>query len=626
MNLVIVLGVIITLASGAPVAWQLSRHHPKGLIVLFMTEMWERFSYYGMRGLLIFYLTQHFLFDDGVSNTQYGSYTSLVWLMPVVGGLIADRWLGTRKAVAFGALLLVAGHLLMAVGEGPQAHQAVVWHGRHFDVHTPQLANGARSEIVVDGKPYQIGAATDGGLKIDGLPAASLLPGELPKGGYTLETHRDTGYLNLFYLALSLIIMGVGFLKGNASSTVGKLYAAHDPRRDPAFTLYYYGINLGSFWAGTLCGWLGQSVGWWAGFGLAGAGMLLGWVVFVLGKRTLEGHGEPPDPARLKQPLFGPVNREWVIYLASLAGVGLIWLVVGQAPIVRLVFSLMSGGVLLYVLWFAITKCGRIARERLMLAIVLVLGATVFWALYEQAGNSMNLFADRNTDLHITKAASLFDLFGQRFAWGSADQIAAIGFRPAHWWNWIDTGMTASQTQNFQPGYLLILAPLFAVLWGFLGRRNLDPNPVLKFGAALLLVGASFLFLVFGARFVDASFRMPLMFLALAYLVQEIGELCLSPVGLSEITKLSPPLIVSTMMAVFFLSNSGGQLVGGWIASLAQTDTVGGQVTDPKASLEAALGVYGAIGWGAIACGVLFLVLAPFIKGWAHGADETAAG
>lgn len=626
MNLVIVLGVIITLASGAPVMWQLARNHPKGLIVLFMTEMWERFSYYGMRGLLIFYLTQHFLFDDQFSNTQYGSYTSLVWLMPVVGGLVADRWLGTRKAVAFGALLLVAGHLLMAVGEGPQAKQDLVWKGAHYAVQTPELANGGRGHIVVDGHAYLIGAAKDGGLAIEGLPAASPLPHDLPPGGYRLETRRDQGFLNLFYLALALIVMGVGFLKGNASSTVGKLYAPHDPRRDPAFTLYYYGINLGSFWAGTLCGWLGQSVGWWAGFGLAGAGMLLGWVVFVLGKPLLEGRGEPPEPARLKQSVLGPLNQEGLIYLLSLAGVGLVWLVIGQEQIVKLVFSLMAGGVLLYVLWFALTKCSRLERERLMLAIVLVMGATVFWALYEQAGNSMNLFADRNTDLNITHAATLFDLFGQTFALGSADQIAAIGFHPAHVWNWIDTGMTASQTQNFQPGYLLILAPLFAVLWGFLGRRNLDPNPVLKFAIALLLVGTSFLVLVFGAGFVDASFRMPLIFLALAYLVQEIGELCLSPVGLSEINKLSPPLIVSTMMAVFFLSNSGGQLVAGRIAGLAGTQTVGGQVVYPKAALNAALGVYGAIGWSAIGCGVLFLILAPLIKGWAHGADETTEG
>jgi POT family proton-dependent oligopeptide transporter len=276
------------------------------------------------------------------------------------------------------------------------------------------------------------------------------------------------------------------------------------------------------------------------------------------------------------------------------------------------------------VAWFAATKCGRIERERLMLACVLVLGATVFWALYEQAGNSMNLFAERNTDLHITHAARVVTLFGQQVAFGSADQIAAIGFQPVHWWNWVDTGMTASQTQQFQASFLLILAPIFAALWGWLGRRNRDPDPTLKFGLALLQVGGSFLILLFGARFVDASFRMPLMFLVLAYFVQETGELFLSPVGLSEITKLAPPMIVSTMMAVFFLSNSGGQLLAGWIAAQAGTQTIGGQVIDPKASLDAAMHVYGAIGWGAIVVGVVFLGLSFLIKGWAHGADDTS--
>jgi POT family proton-dependent oligopeptide transporter len=622
MNLVIVVGVIVTVLSGAPVLLQLTRNHPKGLIILFLTEMWERFSYYGMRGLLIFYLTQHFLFGDAFADAQYASYTSLVWLMPVVGGLVADRFLGTRKAVAFGALLLVAGHSLMAV-EGPQASQTMLWHGRRYEVQVTGRADTARSRLMVGGRAYAIGPAQDGGLKIENLPAAAPLPSVLPKGSFSFETHRDGRILGVFYLALSLIVMGVGFLKGNASSTVGKLYAKNDPRRDPAFTLYYFGINLGSYWAAIICGLIGQTVGWWAGFGLAGLGMAAGWVIFVLGKPLLQGQGEPPNPEALKKPVIGPLKREGLIYLLSLAGVGLVWLVIGQALVVKGVFAVMSAGVLAYVAWFVVTKCGRIERERLMLACVLVLGATVFWALYEQAGNSMNLFAERNTNLDILHVAHIVTLFGQQVAFGSAAQIAAIGFAPAHWWNWMDTGMTASQTQQFQAGFLLILAPIFAALWGWLGRRNRDPDPMLKFGLALLQIGASFLFLLFGARFVDASFRMPLMFLVGAYFLQETGEMCLSPVGLSEITKLSPPLIVSTMMAVFFLSNSGGQLLAGWIAAQAGTQTIGGQVVDPKASLDSAIHIYGAIGWGAIVVGVVFLGLSFLIKGWAHGADDT---
>jgi POT family proton-dependent oligopeptide transporter len=623
MNLVIVVGLLVTVLSGAPVLVQLLRNHPKGLIILFLTEMWERFSYYGMRGLLIFYLTQQFMFDDKAANAHYSNYTSLVWLMPVVGGLVADRFLGSRKAVAFGALLLVAGHSLMAF-EGPQAKQWVVWQGHRYEVRVEGRGDAAQSNVIVQGRAYAIGPSKDGGLKLEGLPATASLPNVLPKGSYSLDTKRDQNVLHVFYLALSLIIMGVGFLKGNASSTVGKLYAQYDPRRDPAFALYYFGINLGSFWAAIICGLIGQTVGWWAGFGLAGLGMAAGWVIFVLGKPLLQGKGEPPDPAALRKPVLGPLKREGLIYLLSLLGVGVVWLVIGQSLVVKIVFVAMSAGVLAYVAWFALTKCSQVERERLMLACVLVVGATVFWALYEQAGNSLNLFAERNTDLHLTHAARVFSLFGQQFAFGTADQIAAIGFKPANWWNWVDTNMTASQAQQFQPGFLLILAPIFAALWGFLGRRNLDPDPMLKFGLALLQVGLSFLIMVFGSKFVDPAFRMPLMFLVLAYFIQETGEMCLSPVGLSEITKLSPPLIVSTMMAVFFLSNSGGQLVAGWIAGLAGTQTVGGQVVDPKASLDAAIHVYGQIGWGAIGVGVVFLVLSFFIKGWAHGADDTA--
>lgn len=636
MNLIIVVGMIVTVLSGAPVLYQLTRSHPKGLIILFLTEMWERFSYYGMRGLLIFYLTQHFLFDDVAANGQYAAYTSLVWLMPVIGGLVADRFLGTRKAVAFGAMLLVAGHSLMAI-EGAQAKQALVYQGARYEVQVTGRADAAKTDLVVAGKAYAIGPSKDGGLKIEGLPTTAPLPSVLAKGGYSLDTKRDNGVLNVFFLALSLIVMGVGFLKGNASSTVGKLYGDHDPRRDPAFSLYYFGINLGSFWAAIICGLIGQTVGWWAGFGLAGLGMAAGLVIFLLGKPLLQGKGEPPDPEALKRPVVGPFKREGLIYLLSLAGVAIVWLVFrgneatqiaiswpfkAHLTLVALVFSAMSSGVIGYVIWFAVTHCGAVERQRLMLAGVLVFGATVFWALYEQAGNSMNLFAERNTDLHITHAAHVINLFGQQVAFGTSDQIAAIGFK-AHWWNWVDTEMTASQTQQFQPGFLLILSPIFAALWGWLGRRGKDPDPTLKFGLALLQVGASFLILLFGAKFVDASFRMPLMFLVMAYFVQETGEMCLSPVGLSEITKLAPALIVSTMMAVFFLSNSGGQLVGGWIAGLAKADTIGGQVVDPHAALDGALKVYGSIGWGAILVGVVFVGLSFLIKGWAHGADDT---
>jgi len=296
MNLILVLGVVITLLTGAPVLIQLLRNHPRGLIILFFAEMWERFSYYGMRGILIFYLTQHLLFNDETANLQYGSYTSLVYLLPLLGGLLADRYLGTRKAVAFGALLLVAGHLTMAV-EGRPSQQTLTYAGATYEVAAHGRMEGRQVRLMVEGQPHEFGPAPNGGLAIKTLPAGAPLPNVLPQGSYTLETRADPLGRNAFFLAVSLIIMGVGFLKPNISTIVGQLYSQGDPRRDSGFTLYYYGINLGAFWASILCGLLGQTVGWWAGFGLAGVGMAAGFVVFVWGKPLLQGKGEPPNPA-----------------------------------------------------------------------------------------------------------------------------------------------------------------------------------------------------------------------------------------------------------------------------------------------------------------------------------------
>src|SRR5215213_3530026 len=273
-----------------------------------------------MRGILIFYLTQHLLFDDATAGAQYGSYTSLVYLLPLIGGLLADRWLGTRKAVAFGALLLVAGHLTMAV-EGTPAQQTLTYAGQNYPVAAEGRMESRQVRLMVAGQPHEFTATADGGLEVKGLAAGGPLPAVLPKGSYELTNKVDPFGRSAFYLAVSLIIMGVGFLKPNISTVVGQLYPQGDPRRDAGFTLYYYGINLGAFWASVLCGLLGETVGWWAGFGLAGVGMAAGWVVFMLGRRALQGKGEPPDPEALRQPVAGPLNREWAIYGLGVLGV-----------------------------------------------------------------------------------------------------------------------------------------------------------------------------------------------------------------------------------------------------------------------------------------------------------------
>lgn len=590
MDIIWLVGIAVTVVSGIPVLWQLSRGHPKGLFVLFFAEMWERFSYYGMRGLLIFYMTQQFLFKDEFAQGQYGAYTSLVYLVPLIGGLLADLYLGTRKAIAFGALLLVAGHFMMGV-EGKPAQQTLTYQGTTYVFEVQGRMEARQARIVVDGKRYEYGASPDGGFEIKGLPATTALPAVLPKGSYQLGVIEDQPiFKDIFYLALALIIMGVGFLKANISTIVGQLYEQTDPRRDAGFTLYYYGINLGAFWASLLCSWLGTTYGWWAGFGLAGVGMLLGFIAFGLGKSWLEGRGEPPKPELLKRSGLGPINVEWTIYLLGILGVGVVWLVVQQHAWVTNMLIVGSLLVLAYLLVFMITQCTFVEAQRIILALILVAASTVFWTLFEQAGSSLNQFAERNTQLTI---------FG--------------------------VALTAAQTQSFNAGMILILAPIFSALWAGLGRINLDPNPALKFGLALIQVGAGFFVLVWGTQFADASFKVPLIFLFLTYLLHTTGELFISPVGLSQMTKLAPAAVASTIMATWFLASSWAQMIGGWVAQLTAAETVAGQVLDPGKALQTYVEVFKMIGMYGLAIGAGLIVLSPILRYLAHDRVARAA-
>ena len=620
MNIVVAAGILVTLVTGIPVLIQLLRGHPRGLIICFLAEMWERFSYYGMRGLLIFYLTQHFLFDSKTAGGHYGSYTSLVYIVPLLGGFLADRYLGTRKAVAFGAILLVAGHLTMAV-EGRPATQTLQYAGQTYEFQVKGRGEERTARIVVGDKPYEVAANERGDFEIKNLPAHSALPAVLPKGQYQLGVKdRDPLYLNIFWLALSLIIVGVGFMKANVATLVGQLYPQGDPRRDPGFTLYYYGINLGSFWAAILCGLLGVNLGWAAGFGMAGLGMLAGFVVFVLGKPWLLGKGEPPELGKLKAPVLGPVNREGLIYAASLGVVGLIFFLVQYTPVVSATLVAGMFGSLGYILWFAFVKCQKVERERLLLATVLVLGAVVFWTLFEQAGSSLNLFAATNVNLVLLSHPVKW--FGGAIVLGSPEQLAAAGWSTAGKL-WVNTAFNAAQTQAINAGWILIFAPVFAALWTVLGRRGRNPGPMVKFGLSLVQVGAGFLILLVGAYFADGAFRMPLIFLVLMYMLHTSGEMFMSPVGLSQMTKLSPLSIVSFVMAVWYMALAMANLFGGWIAGIASTETIGGQVLDPAAAMAQSLLVFKVIGLISIGIGVLFLALSPILKKWSHGSDDT---
>ncbi|WP_029418247.1 peptide MFS transporter [Brevundimonas bacteroides] len=622
MNIVILLGVIITLVTGIPVLLQILKGHPKGLIVCFFAEMWERFSFYGMRGLLIFFLTQHFLFDDDFASGQYGTYGSLVYLLPLIGGIVADRYIGTRKAIMFGAILLVMGHGLMAY-EGRPATQTLTYGGQEYAVQIEGRGEARETRLLVDGQPYEY-TSGETGLTIEGLAPGGALPNVLPTGQYELSAERDQNGVNAFYLALSLIIMGVGFLKPNISTLVGQLYPQGDPRRDSGFTLYYYGINLGAFWAAVLCGYLGQNYGWGWGFGLAGIGMFLGLIVFWLGKPLLQGKGESPFPELIKKPVMGFLNRETIIYLLGFVGVGALFFIVPNHTLVGQGLLISTIAALGFIAWFIIFKLrgDKVARERMMLATVLIFGSAVFFTLFEQAGSSLNLFADRNVDLAVTQQAGTF----LGIPYGTPAQLEAAGMAVSGW-GWIDTSITAAQTQSFNAGFILIFAPVFAALWAFLGSKKMDPNPVVKFGLGIIQVGLGFLVVVWGANsgMVDDSFRTPLVLLGLLYMLHTTGELFLSPVGLSEITKLSVASIVSFMMAVWFMASAIAHFLGGEIAKLAGTETVGGQVTNPEAALQTSLETFNLIGLWGVGIGIGFIVLSFFIAKWSNGANDPDA-
>jgi proton-dependent oligopeptide transporter, POT family len=581
-NIVFAAGILVTVLTIIPVAKEMD-HHPKGLRVLFFAEMWERFSYYGMRGLLTVYLVQHFLFDQTEAQKTYASYTTLVYLTPLLGGIIADRFLGTRKAIAFGALALVAGHFAMGF-EGKPTIQTLSYSGATYEFVTQGRNESYTAKLKIGDGAYEYNS-TEAGLEIKGLPPTAPVPALLPTGSYELKKVKGEGpFQFVFYLALSLIILGVGFLKPNISSIVGQLYPAGDPRRDPGFTLYYYGINLGAFWAAILCGALGTAVGWWAGFGLAGVGMLAGYIAFVRGKDSLEGKGEPPNPEALKKSVLGPINLEMAIYIGGILALPLIWMLVQNNGAVGTALAVGSAAVLIYII-YNMFQSSKEEAMRLVLALILILASVVFFTLFEQAGSSLSLFTAGNVNLPNN------------------------GF-----WS-----INAPQTQSFNAGFILIFAPVFAWAWVKLGQRNADPSAPMKFALALVQVGLGFLILVWGAKFANADARVPIIFLALAYLLHTTGELCLSPVGLSWMTKLSTPKLISTLMATWFLGSSGAQFLGGIIAQYTSTETIAGKVTDPAKALANYVDVFNTIGWWSIGIGIGLGLASPLLKKLAFG-------
>jgi proton-dependent oligopeptide transporter, POT family len=497
--------------------------HPRGLFVCFATEMWERFSFYGMKYLLLLYLTKYHLFTDANGLEVLGGYAALVYAMPVIGGLLADRYLGMRKAVVFGGLLLVMGHFGMAF-EGEQA---------------------------------------------------SNLNGDIV---------RDDGALQIFYFSLALIVIGVGFLKPNISTIVGQLYGTEDPRRDAGFTIFYMGINLGSFLATILCGYLGETYGWKYGFGAAGIGMLLGLVMFLSGQKHLHGHAEPKDAELLKQKSPLGLSKELTIYLCAILGVVVAWRMLQFHGGVGTLLNTLSVAVLLGLSWFITVKCNAVERSRMIVLIVLTLSTVVFWALFEQAAGSMTLYADRVMDRNI---------FGME--------------------------LTASQFGSLNAFFIFLFAPVFAWLWTTLGRRGIEPSTPVKFALGIAQAGLGFGALVIGASMPDESGKVIGYWMVLAYLLHTTGELCLSPVGLSAVTKLSVPSVVGVMMGAWFLATAYSEFVAVQLAKLAAIETVDGGVTDIGEALASYTDLFTSLLWVGLAAGAVLLLMSPLLKKMMHG-------
>ena len=560
--------------------------HPRGLLILFLTEMWERFSYYGMRGLLILYLTQHFLFSDERSAVLYGAYTALVYVMTIIGGTLADRYLGSRKGVTYGACLLVLGHFGMAF-EGEGSKELVNLDGIEYQLTLDGRGGDAEQIIVTpDGTTSPV-SYTNGGTLLVIEDAQKLdLPAEIDLNTATRRIVTEETYKNILYLSLALIIAGVGFLKANISTIVGALYGEGDPRRDSGFTIFYMGINLGSFLAAILCGYLGIEYGWKYGFGLAGIGMAIGLCVFLGFNSWLEGKAEPPNPAKLKEKLFGPINIEMACYLSGLLIIAIAMFFVmnpdGFGTILAPLGILMFG----WLVYYAFAKCDNVERDRMLAAIYFVLAQIPFWALFEQAGSSLNLFTDRLVERSL-------------FGWS----------------------VPAPVFQSLNAGFIFVFAPLVAWLWIALARRKLNPSTPVKFAFGVLLAGLGFLALVAGMKGSGASGLTPVLFIFLIYWIHTMGELLVSPVGLSVVTKMAPVRVVGMTMGAWFLYSGLSNFLAGVIARYTGAETIGGQLTDAAAAKAGYIEVYSSVGYVAIAIAVVMLLVSPIIKRLMHGGD-----
>jgi POT family proton-dependent oligopeptide transporter len=473
--------------------------HPKQLALLFFTEMWERFSFYGMRALLVLFMVHQLKYADAKANLIYGTYTALVYLMPLFGGIAADKILGYRRAIVLGGILMAAGHLILAI------------------------------------------------------------PTEWS-----------------FFAGMAFLISGNGFFKPNISTMVGKLYRPGDARRDGAFSIFYMGVNLGAAIGGLICGYIGQKINWHYGFGLAGIFMILGLITFIFGQKSLGEIGLVPKETSGK-----PVGnqKQLMILIGSLVIIPLfIFLFNNYTLMGKIMFPIcIIATVAMVIIAF---QQDKIARDKMLTAIVLVAFSVLFWAFYEQGGGSLNLYTERNVNTF---------------------------------------GMPAAAINNFiNPFYIILLSFPFAWMWLSLSKKDKEPSTPMKFSLSFFQLGLGFFLFVVGAKLAFNG-QVSFFWYALGYLLLTTGELCISPIGLSMITKLSPPKFTGMMMGFWFLASALGQHLAGVIGTLMAIPSEGGATTVSSVeSLSIYSGVFMKIFYVSIGGGIILLLLVPILKRWMH--------
>ncbi|MCX8020362.1 MAG: peptide MFS transporter [Chitinophagaceae bacterium] len=495
----------------------LSQHkiHPRPLFTLFFAELWERFSFYGMRAFLVLYMTSE-LFNkmsqgeaDARAYGVYGAFNALLYAAPIVGGMIADRIFGFKRAILTGGIMMASAQFLLALN---------AW-----------------------------------------------------------KIKNET----LFFLALGLLAIGNGFFKPNISSFLGTFYDRNDKRKDSAFTIFYMGINIGALLAPLTCGYLARKVDWSLGFFLAGVGMLAGLIVFY-GNRSIFGQkGNAPDPHYLHQPKFMGLSPNWLILLGSLLCIPLFSLLINNEGITNYIMIIAGIICIGYLLYTSFQSEDKIEGQRLLVFIFLFFFHMLFWVLFEQAGGSINILTDR----YVNKL-----------------------------------GIETSQFQAVNPLFIILLAPVFTWIWTTLSRRNKEPRTPIKFTLALLQIALGYFIIVVATRNAASSGQMiSLVFLILMYLFHTTGELSLSPVGLSVVTKLSPAKVVGFVMGCWFLSIAFAHKIAGYLGQL---------IAAPKenASREQALygfaNIYMTWGvWIVLGAAALLFILSPMLKKWMHGVN-----